>query len=677
MAPMPNRLAGETSPYLLQHANNPVDWYPWGPEALARARDEDKPIFLSIGYAACHWCHVMERESFEDAATAADLNRDFVAIKVDREERPDLDQVYMAAVQAMTGGGGWPMSVFLTPDGKPFYGGTYFPPQPAHGMPAFRQVLAGVVKAWQDERPEVIAAGGRMVASLIEHNQTASADQAPTRELLDTATAAIEASFDATNGGWGRAPKFPQPMTIEYLLRRAVATGDPRPLAVARRSLDAMAAGGIHDQLGGGFHRYATDPVWLVPHFEQMLYDNAQLARAYIHASALTGDDGYRDVAAGTLDYMIRELRRDDGTFAASQDADTEGVEGKTFTWTATEIREAVGADANAFLETYGASDQGNWEHTNILSRVIPPTGDPESETGLAVARARLLERRGARPQPARDDKAIAAWNGLAIAAFADGARWLPGGERYLAAAIKAAEAITAGLLRPDGRLGRSWKDDRATGEGVLEDHAHLADGLLALYEASSDERWFVTARGLADKILDHFVDPAGGFFDTADDHEALITRPKDVQDNAVPAGGSMATGVLLRLAALTGDGRYRVAAERAIATVVPYLARYPTGFANWLSASHLAVEGIDELAIVGGAAPPAAQALVAVATDGYRPNLVLALSADPSTSAVPLLEGREMIDGRPTAYLCRDFACRLPVTDPAALRAQLAEGGP
>jgi uncharacterized protein len=666
---MPNRLAGETSPYLLQHAHNPVDWYPWGPEALARAKDEDKPIFLSIGYAACHWCHVMERESFEDAATAADLNRDFVAVKVDREERPDLDQVYMAAVQAMTGGGGWPMSVFLTPDGKPFYGGTYFPPEPAHGMPAFRQVLAGVVKAWHDERDEVLAAGGRMVASLIEHSQTVTSDDVPTRELLDTATVAIEAGFDATNGGWGRAPKFPQPMTIEYLLRRAATTGDPRPLAVARRSLDAMAAGGIHDQLGGGFHRYATDAIWLVPHFEQMLYDNAQLARVYTHAFSLTGDARYRDVAVGTLDYLLRELRRDDGTFAASQDADTEGVEGATFVWTAAEIREVLGDDAPLFTAAYDVTEPGNWEGRTILRRVLP-IGDEAQETRLASARQRLLDVRRTRPQPARDDKALAAWNGLAIAALAEGTRL--GEARYVDAAVTAAEALVAGLLRPDGRLGRSWKDGRATGEGVLEDYADLADGLLALYEATFDDRWFAIARRLADAILDHFVDPAGGFFDTADDHEALITRPKDVQDNAVPAGGSMATGVLLKLAALTGESRYRTAAERAIATVIPYLARYPTGFANWLSAAHLAVEGIDELAIVGPPSEVATKALIAVATTGFRPNLVLAASADPSSSTVPLLEGREQIDGRPTAYVCRDFACRLPVSDPAALESQL-----
>ena len=669
---MANRLAGETSPYLLQHAHNPVDWYPWGPEALERAKREDKPIFLSIGYAACHWCHVMERESFEDAATAEDLNRDFIAVKVDREERPDLDQVYMGAVQAMTGQGGWPMSVFLTPDGKPFYGGTYYPPVPAHGMPAFRQVLAGVAKAWREERLEVAAAGQRLVSALVEQSRTASAPGGaagtPTRELLDTATAQIEAQFDTRNGGWGSAPKFPQPMTIEYLLRRAVSTGDPRPLAVARRTLDAMADGGIRDQLGGGFHRYSTDAEWLAPHFEQMLYDNAQLARVYLHAWQLTGEPRYREVAVGTLDYMLRELRRDDGTFAASQDADTEGVEGKTFTWSAEEIRTILGDDAPLFTATYDVTDAGNWEGKTILRRVVPPGAD-DQESRLAAGRTRLAAARAERAQPARDDKAIAAWNGLAIAALAEAGRAID--SRYSDAAAAAADQILAGLLGADGRLGRSWKDGRATGGGVLEDYADLADGLLALYEATADERWFTTARSLADAIIDRFGDPGGGFFDTADDHEALVTRPKDVQDNAVPAGSSMAASVLLRLGALTGDARYRAAADSAIGGVVPYLTRYPTGFANWLSAAHLVVEGIDELAIVG---PPEAEDTRSLveAVSGYRPAMVLAVSAEPVTSAVPLLADRAMIDGRPTAYLCRDFACRLPVTSADALLAQL-----
>jgi uncharacterized protein len=686
---MPNRLAGETSPYLLQHANNPVDWFPWGPDALARAKLLDRPIFLSIGYAACHWCHVMERESFEHDETARFLNDRFVAIKVDREERPDLDQVYMAAVQAMTGGGGWPMSVFLTPEGRPFYGGTYYPDEPRHGMPSFRQVLEGVDRAWREQRADVEAAGGRLVQGLIDQGRLPATAEEPRPEVLAVAAAAIKASFDPANGGWGGAPKFPQPMTIEFLLRRSVATGDPRPLSVARTSLDRMAAGGIHDQLGGGFHRYSTDARWLVPHFEQMLYDNAQLARAYVHAWQVTGEASYRDVAVGTLDYIVRELTTVDGAFAASQDADTDGIEGLTFTWRATEIGEVLGTDAELFDAAYGVTEDGNWDGVTILSRVAPDAAlatrleRPEGEVAskLAAARRRLLERRARRPQPARDDKALAAWNGLAIAALADAAVALAdvdpaAAERYEAAASRAATVIVDGLVGPDGRLGRSWKDDRASGAGVLEDHAHLADGLLALYEATFEERWFTTARALMDRVLGHFADPAGGWFDTADDHERLVTRPKDIQDNAVPSGNAMAARVLLRLAAWTGDGRYRSAAERALRTVVPFVGRYPTAFAHWLSAIDLALSPIAEVAIVGTADDPATIALRSEARSRYRPNQVTAWApeaAAASASAIPLLHGRAAVDGRPVAYVCQGFACRLPVGDAAALAAQLA----
>ncbi len=683
---MPNRLAGETSPYLLQHANNPVDWFPWGPDALARAKLLDRPIFLSIGYAACHWCHVMERESFEHEPTARYLNDHFISIKVDREERPDLDQLYMGAVQAMTGGGGWPMSVFLTPDGKPFYGGTYFPDEPRHGMPSFRQVLEGVDRTWLDQRAEVEGAGTRLVAALVAQQRIEAGTDDPTPALFEAAASGLLGSFDARNGSWGGAPKFPQPMTIEYLLRR-LAGGDARFDAVVRFTLDKMADGGIHDQLGGGFHRYSTDPVWLVPHFEQMLYDNAQLARVYLHAWAQTGETRYRDVAMGTLDYMIRELTTADGAFAASQDADTEGIEGLTFVWTATEIREVLGDDAEPFLAAYGATDEGNWEGRTILSRVWPdmhtppPRDDARLEASLAGSRARLLARRSERSQPARDDKALAAWNGLAIAAFADAARLLrrddpDASERYRAAAARAAESITGGLLAADGTLARSWKDGRATGQGVLEDHTHLADGLLALYEATFDERWFTTARALMDRVLARFADPAGGFFDTADDHERLVVRPKDLQDNAVPSGNAVATLVLLRLAAWTGEGRYRDAAERALRTVVGFVGRYPTGFAQWLSAMDLALSPAVEVAIVGDLADPATQVLLAVVETGFRPHRVVAVSADPAASVVPLLAERLAIDGRPTAYVCRGFVCRLPVTDVDGFRTQLVAAG-
>jgi uncharacterized protein YyaL (SSP411 family) len=663
-APMhTNRLAGETSPYLLQHAHNPVDWWPWGPDALARARLLDRPIFLSIGYAACHWCHVMERESFEDEATAAFLNDHFIPIKVDREERPDLDQIYMTAVQALTGQGGWPMSMFLTPPGRPFYGGTYFPDAPRHGMPSFRQVLEGVSQAWRQDRQGVEDAGARLVQALVDSNRTTSDTELPPSSTLDTATAVIEQQFDARHGGWGGAPKFPQPMTIEFLLRRQLATGDDRPLAVARRSLDAMADGGIHDQLGGGFHRYSTTADWLVPHFEQMLYDNGQLARVYAHAAAITGDAAYRDVADGVLDYLVRELRTPDGGFAASQDADTEGEEGGTFVWTADEIEQVVGADeADLIASYYDVSPTGNWEGKVILQRIRPRASD-DVEGALRGLRRTLLAHRQTRPQPARDDKVLAAWNGLAIAAFADAGRPEP--------AVAAASLILEKLL-VDGRLRRSWKDGRATADGVLEDYANLGEGLLDLYEATFDERWFVAARALADVILDHFVDPTGGFFDTADDHERLITRPKDPQDNAVPSGGAMATTLLLKLAALTGDGRYRDAAERALASVGTYLGRYPTGFAQWLSALDFAHAKVTEVAIVGDPGSVATRALVAVLDETYRPNLVRALSATPERSIVPLMADRVAIGGKPTAYVCLGFACRMPVTEPDALRAEL-----
>src|SRR3954447_895434 len=460
---MPNRLAQETSPYLLQHANNPVDWYPWGPDALAAAALLDRRIFLSIGYAACHWCHVMERESFEHEPTARYLNSHFVSIKVDREERPDLDQVYMGAVQAMTGGGGWPMSVFLTPSGRPFYGGTYFPDEPRHGMPSFRQVLEGVDRAWREQRTEVEAAGARLVAGLVEQARLEAAPSGPTQAMLDAATDAIAASFDAPNGGWGRAPKFPQPMTIEYLLRRHIATGDPAPLEIARGSLDAMADGGLRDQLGGGFHRYSTDAHWLVPHFEQMLYDNAQLARVYVHAWALTGDARYASVARGTLEYMIRELTTDDGAFAASQDADTDDIEGLTFTWRAAEIREVLGDGAALFEAGYGVTDEGNWEGVTILSRVADDAALAE-RLGLSVdevaarledGRERLLDRRTERPQPAPGGEGGGALGGLAIGALADAAVAFEASDpdaarRYRAAAERAAGAITGGLLAAD-----------------------------------------------------------------------------------------------------------------------------------------------------------------------------------------------------------------------------------
>ncbi len=704
--PAQNRLAGETSPYLLQHAHNPVDWYPWGPEALDRARAEDKPIFLSIGYAACHWCHVMERESFEDPVTAAELARDFVAIKVDREERPDLDQVYMAAVQAMTGQGGWPMSVFLTPDGRPFYGGTYFPAEPRGELPAFRQVLAAVAHAWHEQRTSVEASGERIVVALSEGlpvaadgSRSGTAGGLPRGAIVE-AMATLQASFDVRFGGWGRAPKFPQPMTIEVLLRHLSAVGpddDPGALAMTRTTLDRMAAGGLRDQLGGGFHRYSTDGQWLVPHFEQMLYDNAQLGRAYVHAWQLLGEGRDLAVACATLDAIIRDFTTAGGGLAASRDADTDGVEGATFTWTPDEVAAALSPEvANLGLvrAAWDVTEGGNWHeaHGRTILRRVRTDEQLAEAFGLAPeevadrleeARIGLLAARDRRPQPKRDDKVLAAWNGLAIAALAEASSALDAAgdarraARYRSAAVGAARACVDGLLGADGHLGRSWKDGRSTGSGVLEDYACLAEGLLALYEATFDEAWFGIARSLADSILDRFADPADGFYDTASDHEVLITRPKDLQDNAVPSGNAMATTVLLRLAALTGDGRYRDAAERALRLVADVAPRHPTFFGQWLVALDLALAQVDEVAIVGDPALAATGDLLAIVRSGFRPHQVVALSADPAESSVELLAGRSLVAGRPAAYVCHGFACLLPVTEPAALAGLLDEPRP
>ncbi len=702
-----NHLAGETSPYLLQHAHNPVEWYPWGSEALERATREDKPIFLSIGYAACHWCHVMERESFEDPVTAADLARDFISIKVDREERPDLDQVYMGAVQAMTGQGGWPMSMFLTPDGRPFYGGTYFPAVPRGELPAFRQVLSGVARAWREQRPELEASGDRLVASLagqIRASQVEGVNGSEAPPALPTgapvaAVAALEATFDARYGGWGRAPKFPQPMALEYLLRRLSAAGadaDGSAGRMLRTTLDAMAAGGLHDQLGGGFHRYSTDGQWLAPHFEQMLYDNAQLARAYLHAWQLLGEPSDLAVAQGTLDAIIRDFSTAGGGLAASRDADTDGVEGATFTWTPAEMAAALpvdGEDLPLALAAWDLSDGGNWHegHGRTILRRVAPDADLAETFGLSVdelrlslerSRATLLAARDRRPQPNRDDKVLAGWNGLAIAALAEAAVAFAAdgdevaGEHYRRAAVAAAADCVDHLLTADGRLGRSWKDGRVTGSGVLEDYACLADGLLALYAATFDERWFRFARGLADAILDRFADPAGGFFDTADDHEVLITRPKDLQDNAVPSGNAMATTILLRLAALTGQARYREAAERALGLVAEVAPRHPTFFGQWLVALDFGLADVDEVAIIGDAGSPATRALLSVVERGFRPHQVVAVRAAPSPTVIELLEDRSELDGRSTAFVCHGFVCRLPVTEPAALAGLLAASG-
>ena len=703
-----NRLAAETSPYLLQHAHNPVDWYPWGAQALERARLLDRPIFLSIGYAACHWCHVMERESFEDPATAADLNAGFVAIKVDREERPDVDELYMGAVQAMTGQGGWPMSVFLTPDGRPFFGGTYFPNRRRSSLPAFRDVLAGIAATWHERRADVEVTANRVAEAMAAQHARAAAgiDEAaaaasglvgldgrplvahhPVRpalepELLEACVEEIERDFDEATGGWGGAPKFPQPMTIEVLLRQHLATAEELPLAIAGRTLHAMAAGGIYDQLGGGFARYATDAEWLVPHFEKMLYDNAQLARTYLHAWQVTGDPTFRRVVEETLDCLVRDFATAEGAFAASLDADTAGVEGGTYVWSAAELRAVLGAAAFELVAAaFDVTEAGNWEGRIILRRragdreLAEARGEPPAEIAarLAAARAELLAVRRTRAQPARDDKAVVAWNGLAIAAFAEASVALARPD-YRAVAERTAGFLLHAAVGPGEQLHRTWKDGRPGPLGVLEDYADLAEGLLALYEATFDDRWFSAAVGLTERILTHFSDAGGGWFDTSDDAERLLVRPKGITDNATPSGNAMTATVLLRLAALTGDDRYRSAAERALGLVTGTVRRFPTAFAQWLAAISLAVRGIDEVAVVGDPDDAGTAALLGAVRSRYRPHAVLAWAPPGAAAAspVPLLHDRPLRGGRATAYVCRGFTCRQPVSSGPELAAQL-----
>ncbi len=674
---MPNRLIYETSPYLLQHAHNPVDWYPWGTEALNKAHSEDKPIFLSIGYAACHWCHVMEHESFEDQETAALLNENFVCVKVDREERPDLDSIYMSAVVALTGQGGWPMSLFLTPDGVPFYGGTYFPNTRRYNMPVFTDVLRGVVDAWKNRRDQIQTSGIKILEAIQPSDLMETLDSPLDTHTLDQAITNIQRSFDWTNGGWGSAPKFPQPMTIEFLIRRYVATYDELLLKMITKTLDKMTRGGMYDQLGGGFHRYSTDQTWLVPHFEKMLYDNAQLARIYLHGWQITQNDFYRRITEQTLDYVVREMTDPQGGFYSTQDADSEGHEGKFYVWTMEEIHAIFGDEAQIFLDAYGVTERGNFEGKNILNvardldvvTAMHHLPQSEIERRLETARRKLFAVREQRVKPARDDKVLTAWNGLMLAAFAEAARVLKRVD-YQAIAERNANFLLGEMRESNGRLRRSWKQGDARLNGYLEDYANLAEGLLMLYETTFDPRWFVAARELADAMLTYFADRQGGFFDTSDDHETLITRPKDVQDNAVPSGNAMAATVLLKLGAFTGDSRYIDAAQDALQSVRGAMGSAPLGFAQWLVALDFALGKPKEIAIIG--APEEVRSLLDVVFREYRPSQIVAVAQPGEASPIPLLEGRTQLNGRATAYVCHGFTCQLPVTEPDALARQL-----
>lgn len=681
---MPNRLINETSPYLLQHAHNPVDWYPWGDEALERARDEDKPILISIGYSSCHWCHVMERESFENEDTARLMNDNFVCVKVDREEHPDVDHVFMQSVQAMTGRGGWPLTVFLTAQGEPFYGGTYFPPEDAHGLPGFPRVLQTVAEAYMNRRPLVTDAAERLTSSIKQMSSIEASVGHVGPDILDQAYQALVPQFDDQNGGFGLAPKFPQPMILNFLLRSYNRTRDPQALNMVELTLDRMAAGGIYDQIGGGFHRYSTDAHWLVPHFEKMLYDNALLSLLYLHAYQITRNPEYRRITEETLDYVLREMTDPKGGFYSAQDADTEGEEGRYYVWTAQEIIDVLGQEEGALIGRYfGASEQGNFEGRNILH--IPNVIDTfavksgiKAEDLLAIverSKDKLLKAREQRARPGRDDKILTSWNGMMLQSFAEAACILER-EDYRRAAIACA-AFLLDELRDGDLLMHSYKGGKASIPGYLDDYSLLIGGLLAVHQASFDQRWLEEAISLADIMIQRFWDgeAEGLFYDTADDHSTLFIRPRDTVDSVKPCGGSAAADVLLRLSIITGNTDYESRAVAALSSLREQMTAYPRAFGNWLCALDFNLASPKEIAVAGFYEKPETQALLRIIHGRYMPNKVV-VGVAPSElytpKAAPLLENRTMLDGRPTVYLCQKYACQAPTTDPEALQEQL-----
>jgi uncharacterized protein len=673
---MANRLADQTSPYLLQHKDNPVDWYPWGEEALSRAREEDKPLLVSIGYSACHWCHVMEHESFEDPEIAAVMNENFVPVKVDREERPDVDSIYMGAVQAMTGHGGWPLNVFTDPEGVPFYGGTYFPPESRHGMPSFRQVLEGVAEAWRTRRDEIRESAPRTVEGLSAASRVRAPEGELSPEILDEAERNLEAQFDPGSGGFGGAPKFPPASALEFLMARVADPAREEPqsakaMEMVTTTLERMARGGIYDQVGGGFARYSVDAHWLVPHFEKMLYDNALLARAYLHAWQLTGRELFRRVCEETLDWALREMRGPEGGFYSALDADSEGEEGKFYIWTEAQLRELLGDDAPPLLRYWGVDRGPNFEGRSILH--VP--GDEAEPGTLARARRILYDVRAKRIWPGLDDKRLAAWNGLMVAALADAGAVL-GRADHVEAARRGAEFVLRRMRDADGRLLRTYKDGRASLNAYLEDHAFMCEALLVLYEATMETRWFVEARRLADAMVLRFRDEAtGGFFDTASDHEELVVRPRSLEDHPIPSGSSSAAYALLRIEALTADRAYERPAVEVFRIVREAATRYPQAFGHLLQAMHFYFSTQREVALVGDSL----DALAGAVRRRFRPTVVLAGMTpgdEEALDAIPLLRGREPVDGRAAAYVCENFTCRMPVTDPAELERELSAAG-
>ncbi|MDT3396722.1 thioredoxin domain-containing protein [Streptomyces sp. B1866] len=667
-----NRLAGMTSPYLLQHADNPVDWWPWGPEAFEEAKRRDVPVLLSVGYSACHWCHVMARESFEDEETAALLNEHFVSVKVDREERPDVDAVYMEAVQAATGHGGWPMTVFLTPDAEPFYFGTYFPPRPRHGMPSFRQVLEGVRAAWAERREEVGEVAGGIARDLAARSLAYGAPRPPGADDLHAALMGLTRDFDAVHGGFGGAPKFPPSMVLEFLLRHHARTGSEAASQMVRATCEAMARGGIYDQLGGGFARYAVDATWTVPHFEKMLYDNALLTRVYAHLWRATGSGLARRVALETAEFLLREMRTEQGGFASALDADSDDesgghAEGAYYVWTPAQLRHALGEADAAFAAGYfGVTEEGTFERGASVLQL--PDGEPPSDAArLASVRQRLLAARERRPRPGRDDKVVAAWNGLAIAALAETGAYFDRPD-LVAAATAAADLLVRVHLDDRGRLARtSLAGSTGSHAGVLEDYADVAEGFLALSAVTGEGAWVELAGLLLDTVLRRFADADGALYDTADDAEALIRRPQDPTDNAAPSGWTAAAGALLSYAALTGSDRHREAAERALGVVTALGPRAPR-YVGWgLAVAEALLDGPREVAVVGPDGDPATLALHRAALLGTAPGAVVAVGP-PGSGEVPLVEGRPLADGRPAAYVCRHFTCEAPTSDAEAL---------
>ncbi|MCT9003759.1 thioredoxin domain-containing protein [Streptomyces rhizosphaerihabitans] len=672
-----NRLAHETSPYLLQHADNPVDWWPWSAEAFDEARRSNRPVLLSVGYSSCHWCHVMAHESFEDDATAAYLNDHFVSIKVDREERPDVDAVYMEAVQAATGQGGWPMTVFLTPDAEPFYFGTYFPPEPRHGMASFRQVLEGVAAAWTDRRDEVSEVAGKITRDLAEREMSFGDSQVPGEEELAAALLGLTRDYDAARGGFGGAPKFPPSMVIEFLLRHHARTGSEGALQMAVDTCERMARGGLYDQLGGGFARYSVDREWVIPHFEKMLYDNALLCRVYAHLWRSTGSELARRVALETADFLVRELRTDEGGFASALDADSEDgtgrhVEGAYYVWTPAQLREVLGdADAELAAQHFGVTEEGTFEEGASVLQLPQQEGVFDAEK-VASVRERLLAARAGRPAPGRDDKVVAAWNGLAVAALAETGAYFDRPD-LVEAAIGAADLLVRLHMDDRARLARTSKDGRVGAHaGVLEDYADVAEGFLALTSVTGEGVWLEFAGFLLDHVLAQFTDDeSGALYDTAADAERLIRRPQDPTDNATPSGWSAAAGALLSYAAQTGAEPHRTAAERALGVVKALGPRAPR-FIGWgLAVAEALLDGPREVAVVGEGSDPATTALRRTALLGTAPGVVLAVGA-PESDELPLLSGRPLVDGKPAAYVCRNFACDAPTTDPDRLRTAL-----